>query len=1137
MYKAVRRAISATSILSLVTFGAIAQAWAADSYPPGGASALGTAQPQFGGYRVADIRDWSPETDPFAPYLRATVPLQKRIAHDAKTQANPTLDGKAQIMLMQGDYGNTFFGGAPANNDVTDNTLNFWQYVDYWSPWHGAATMSTPESIYDPATSDWRNRGFEFGIVNIPNPAYTNAAHRNGVKSIGTIYFDPNFRPGLSFREVFEPRNAGKDTPGQVVADKLIEMARYYGFDGYFLNQEEPGNDSDFKPFMAYLHRNGLWTQFYDTNSCVNDSKVEWLKDAKHGVMHDSVFVNYGWSGCIDSSLKYAKEHGIDPYTQTFFGVESNQGKFSGSHESMADLPNLYAPGTKNPRVALALFTPSDYYQRGLDDDIKIPDLQKVRPLMQTPGFQWMIHERERMYFSGMHEDVTHTGKVPGFSRPEVGVKDGSGWVGVADFTPARSTISGAKFASDFNTGHGWGHWLSGKPAGTEQWANINEQSLLPSWQWWFSEPSKMHASFDYGPAEKRLDTAGKPIEKPFTAVGAYNGGSSLAIYGEPTGDVQMRLFKTDLDVTAKSTATLTYRDVKGDSKIQLAAVFSNDPTKFVPLEGTATTENEWKNVTVDLAAHKGQKILTLGVILHGNGQALQTNVGQITVSDNRTPEATPADFHLDALYSDGQVRLSWKEGTFTNVDYYDVQVKTPKGLVDLGRTFDSRFYAKNLDMSGTLEFELRAIAKDGTPSAPATITVDTSKMARDLKAETTTAKAQFTQDATEGVSKITWKEVPGATAYRIVSTLVSTGCAHPSGEVTIEAPLVIKNGVGTYEMPTGVKEGEAYDISVTPLFKGVDSPADATGTPMYWRGRTHDSWAHPLMTGDAYVKGNQLYLSQPSPSDWKTITVKAGNDVVFQAERGTGGMGTPATNKQLMDPKDLSKYFPQKNGDLTLTLTDYNGNTSEPVTIHVKDGEGQLTVPAPADGLRCPVERAPKVIRVFSPLVPSTMIVVETLSAHEVFVGDSVTSTVIGLDPQHKYDIVLHSKDVVLGKDLAPNDKGEIVLPFKAPDLVGKHTVDVYLAGDHTKALATADLTIKAHASTPTTPATPEPTKPVKPEPTKPGEPAKPAPTTPGEPGHLSNTGSNGGIVAGAGFLMLLAGAGLVMVSRRKQC
>ena len=65
-------------------------------------------------------------------------------------------------------------------------------------------------------------RGFEFGIVNIPNPAYTNAAHKNGVMSIACIYFDPAFRPGQTCADMLTE----KDGEVYVVAKKLVEMAK-----------------------------------------------------------------------------------------------------------------------------------------------------------------------------------------------------------------------------------------------------------------------------------------------------------------------------------------------------------------------------------------------------------------------------------------------------------------------------------------------------------------------------------------------------------------------------------------------------------------------------------------------------------------------------------------------------------------------------------------------------------------------------------------------------------------------------------------------------------------------------------------------------------------------------------------------
>ena len=69
----------------------------------------------------------------------------------------------------------------------------------------------------------------------MPNPGYTNAAHRNGVLSMGCVYFDPNNRPGQPVHPLFERDENGRF----IIADKLVEFANWYGFDGYFFNQEE----------------------------------------------------------------------------------------------------------------------------------------------------------------------------------------------------------------------------------------------------------------------------------------------------------------------------------------------------------------------------------------------------------------------------------------------------------------------------------------------------------------------------------------------------------------------------------------------------------------------------------------------------------------------------------------------------------------------------------------------------------------------------------------------------------------------------------------------------------------------------------------------------------------------------------
>ena len=132
-----------------------------------------------------------PATDPDAELTRARVPLQNRIEAVAATQANPSLNPEVQYLTLAGDYGNAFFGGTSYTNEFSEYCFNFWQYIDVYAPWHGQTPATTPESLWDVESErEFNGKGtpFEFGMMNLPNAAYTNAAHKNGALSLGCIF-------------------------------------------------------------------------------------------------------------------------------------------------------------------------------------------------------------------------------------------------------------------------------------------------------------------------------------------------------------------------------------------------------------------------------------------------------------------------------------------------------------------------------------------------------------------------------------------------------------------------------------------------------------------------------------------------------------------------------------------------------------------------------------------------------------------------------------------------------------------------------------------------------------------------------------------------------------------------------------
>lgn len=71
-------------------------------------------------------------------------------------------------------------------------------------------------------------------MLTIPPPCWTNAAHKHGVVVLGT--FITEWEDGaMQCAKIFHDKNSY-----QTIADQLVLLAKYYGFDGWLLNIENP---------------------------------------------------------------------------------------------------------------------------------------------------------------------------------------------------------------------------------------------------------------------------------------------------------------------------------------------------------------------------------------------------------------------------------------------------------------------------------------------------------------------------------------------------------------------------------------------------------------------------------------------------------------------------------------------------------------------------------------------------------------------------------------------------------------------------------------------------------------------------------------------------------------------------------
>lgn len=641
----------------MATLAALAApASATDTMPWGGQYAdtshpeqsAGANQPYQHGYTGLDILNWNPDADKDSEYLRSRVPLQTRIAANAATQKDPNLPADTEMFNLAGDYGNAFFESFHDNNVFSQYLFNYWQYTDYYGTWHGQPTANVPKSLYDEkAQSDWTQKWFEFGTLNLPNAAYTNVAHKNGAKSIATIFYSGNDRGEQTYKDLLQGKRADGTYP---VADKLVEIAKYYGFDGYFVNQESSVNSADvpaYQDFMKQIIDQGIYIQWYDSatypnggvsyQNMFNDANSPWVQDPNKGKISDSIFLNYWFSGnMLQDSADHAKSLGIDPKYAVFAGIEAGQKKF-GSIASNANYMNVNLDADGKPYVSLAALG-TDFVSHELGDDKKV-----------YPKYQNQVFDRERRLWTG-----SSTGEKGTTDISDPYIDDGTSsdsWKGFASQIAERSVIGGPVFSTSFNTGHGLEWRDNGEQTSNQQWGNINLQDILPTWQWWIDADSDpLQADFDYG-----KDYEAVPRFK-YTKVGGYEGGDSLVLSGKLSNDNTIRLYKTDLDVAAGSKIDLTYNKLNSDdSKLQLGLILADDPETVVPVDVTdGSAGNGWKTASVDLSQYAGKKIATLKLYAVG--------------ADGSRSLATEAPLNEAAAVSgvkvepgkDGNVKVSW---------------------------------------------------------------------------------------------------------------------------------------------------------------------------------------------------------------------------------------------------------------------------------------------------------------------------------------------------------------------------------------------------------------------------------------------------------------------------------------------
>ncbi|TRY59587.1 hypothetical protein DNTS_003878 [Danionella cerebrum] len=153
---------------------------------------------------------------------------------------------------------------------------------------------------------------FSHHMVTIPPAAWTNAAHKHGVLSIGT--FITEWTSGEKICEMF----LADEESYRAAADKLVQICHYYEFDGWLINIENVLSETAVKNaslFLRYLtdqiHERipGSLVIWYD--SVLKNGSLIWQNELNDNnkVFFDAcdgIFTNYNWT---EQSLVSMKAH------------------------------------------------------------------------------------------------------------------------------------------------------------------------------------------------------------------------------------------------------------------------------------------------------------------------------------------------------------------------------------------------------------------------------------------------------------------------------------------------------------------------------------------------------------------------------------------------------------------------------------------------------------------------------------------------------------------------------------------------------------------------------------------------------------------------------------------------------------
>ena len=634
------------------TLSAVVKAANADSLNE--AYADGTSLMPIGpAFTVDTLLSWEPTNDPDSDYSRSVVPLADRYTgFTVNDYANP--DAKLMVCSLANSKHDAT--NAQGQESFSSYAFNYWQYATSFVYWSGSKR----------------------GQVVVPTGEFTDAAHTNGVPVMGTIFFDWGGNSSVVENFVRNYRS---------VADKLIEVMEYYGFDGYFFNEEtavDYTTAGNLRSMIAYMRQQkpNMLIGWYDSitdsgnlsyQDAVNGSNSGWVSA---GV--NEFFMNYNWTTQdVNTTVSTMQGLGKSQY-EAFAGLDVQQNCMNTNFSS-----NYLLNNSNKLKLSLALYCPNS--------------------TMGLSGDGADFHEVERQFYVNGGDPRSTSS---------------SGWAGMSRFFADHTTIISAPFVTNFNSGHGKAFYIDGVKSRDAEWSYQSVQDVMPTWTW-------------------IIDSNGQKLSGAYDFEDAYNGGSSIKFYGSLTANKpnNIMLYSTNLDINGSTNIAVTAKNDRGLMK--LVAYYGDSSTSSYANCQKATfaldaSSGGWTTSNVSLASLSGKKLYAIGFEVGGtsNVSDYQVNIGRLAVTDSEAAAASASNARLEEIiYLDAytaEARIKWNGNNASTYEIYRLNADGTRTLIM--ETPNTAYYIPNLvrnDDQADVTIEVVPVNANGVRGESSRFTID----------------------------------------------------------------------------------------------------------------------------------------------------------------------------------------------------------------------------------------------------------------------------------------------------------------------------------------------------------------------------------------------------------------------------